>query len=84
MGDGEGGASTLGISSERSAGVAVGIMAALSALSREDVTITITARITATTRTIPKASCHLTFASALLLAGVPRTVPGVVPGEREL
>ena len=65
-------------------GVAVGLMMLLLPPSRVDVTMTITERITAKTSTSPKASCHLTFASALLFAAVPRTVPGVVPGEREL
>lgn len=84
VGEGVGAASISGWRLEIKAGVAVTLTEALSMLSREEVTITITARITATTRTSPKAICHLTLASALLLAAVPLMVPGVVPGVREL
>ena len=60
-------------------GVATGVA---SSPLRLTVTITITARMMASTRTMPKIICQRAFMDALLFAAVPFTVLGVPAGVR--
>ena len=84
LGVGVGGVSGVGTMSEFWAGVGVAFVPEAPFPFRLVLTMTITARITATTSIRPKIICHLVLAKARSYEAVPLTVPGVAPGVRVL